>query len=321
MTIPGGNDAANTNGLDSASHLPGLVPADEWEESNEGKEGGDEPAAEGAKEVVATKVGARPTDDGNGTGVNAIDTFLSGWTTWAGDAYLNDRGLKILQWSLWLGSRLTDPAIFPPARVYHRRLNPNLSPGLRKMYLDMSMVRYALRLYGFPSSLEAIRTGSWWAGWTDPRIHKLGKVMAWSMAMYYPLEHVAYARWVAPVLVKADAERYTALSCRAWTTYIVADLLGCFLKIRELRSRSEAVGREGGKMSEGEVQEKRCQLEKQIGQQRLQILRCGLFMLPAVHWSLPKWERDPWLSENVVNGLMFAESVVCFYQSLKGMQK
>jgi hypothetical protein len=36
--------------------------------------------------------------------------------------------------------------------------------------------------------------------------------------------------------------------------------------------------------------------------------------LPCINWSLPNWDIDPMLPENVVNGLMWLESIVCLYQ-------
>ena len=54
---------------------------------------------------------------------------------------------------------------------------------------------------------------------------------------------------------------------------------------------------------------------------RLQILRDLLFTLPAIHWSLPNWDTNPWLSEPIVNTLMWLESVVCMYQGVKSFQQ
>lgn len=44
--------------------------------------------------------------------------------------------------------------------------------------------------------------------------------------------------------------------------------------------------------------------------------RCALFALPAVNWSLPRWDTDPWLPEGLVNTLMLGESITCIYQAL-----
>jgi DMSO/TMAO reductase YedYZ heme-binding membrane subunit len=49
---------------------------------------------------------------------------------------------------------------------------------------------------------------------------------------------------------------------------------------------------------------------------KLHILRNIFYILPCVHWSLPNWERKPWLKEGVLNGLLLAESITCIYQSI-----
>lgn len=57
-------------------------------------------------------------------------------------------------------------------------------------------------------------------------------------------------------------------------------------------------------------------LNHSIHNEQLQIVRSLLFTLPAIHWSLPRWNTHPWLKESVVNGIMLTEAVVSFYQSL-----
>jgi hypothetical protein len=101
------------------------------------------------------------------------------------------------------------------------------------------MTRYALRFYGFLQSLEGFRSGSWAGGtWDNPMIAKIAKyLMAGSMLVYYPLEHVAYAGWQMPNLVKVDANRYSAVSCRFWTAYIVGDFWVSCLKLKEMRKK------------------------------------------------------------------------------------
>lgn len=57
-------------------------------------------------------------------------------------------------------------------------------------------------------------------------------------------------------------------------------------------------------------------LNHSIHNEQLQIVRSLLFTLPAINWSLPRWDTHPWLKESVVNGLMWTEAVVSFYQSV-----
>ena len=227
--------------------VPSLEPTDSWEDSNDGEE------------ETETRVQSKSSSSSLS---QKLDAFLIFWNEWSSSSLRVDQGLKIPQWSFWAASRLTAPG--PPVPGFRgnfnrRHLHPELSPALRKMYADMSLVRYCLRLYGLPSSIEAIRSGSWSAGWDDPLIHKLGKIMAWSMALYYPLEHVAFTGFVVPKLSRhfADENRWSAVSCRFWTTYIVCDFASSVLKLKELTKRREQIAREAqsGDITNDEVRQ------------------------------------------------------------------
>jgi hypothetical protein len=138
-----------------------------------------------------------------------------------------------MQWTIWLASYIKK------------------SSGLKKLSTDLSFARYAVRLLGLPSSVEAARTGSWGGSTTNPWIRKLGKVMAWSMIGYYPLENLAYLRWTSPQLLPGhNAEKWSAYSCRCWLLYIVADITKSTIKLKELLSLRSQVADDD---SEGEV--------------------------------------------------------------------
>lgn len=163
------------------------------------------------------------------------DSILEKYTSWASSYYNTDKGIKLFAYLTWLLSRLATPKSSSSSTSCNRiASNDDLATGLRKIYSEMMMVRYALRLFGLPMSLEAVRTGSWYSGWKDRYIVLLGKIMSWTMVFYYPYEHAAYFHWIAPKLVKADAERCTAISCRFWLAYVCADLVSSVLKIKEL---------------------------------------------------------------------------------------
>ena len=77
-----------------------------------------------------------------------IDKILSTYSKFAASSTYTDRGIKILQWTVWLLSQLTKDKY----KV--------LSPSLRKFYTDLTTVRYVLRLYGMPVAIEGARSGS-----------------------------------------------------------------------------------------------------------------------------------------------------------------
>lgn len=71
---------------------------------------------------------------------NRLDSFLSGFSSWAGSAYNMDYSLKFLQYLAWALSK-----------VYS-------SDGMRSFYTQINNTRYIMRLFGAPVSLQAIRT-------------------------------------------------------------------------------------------------------------------------------------------------------------------
>ena len=162
-----------------------------------------------------------------------LDNFLSKYGTFSGSTFTADQGIKILQWSSWAISYATT-----------KSSNINISPSLRKLYNELSMARYILRFYGMLQSLEGYRSGSWAGGsWDNPLIAKIAKyIMAGSMLVYYPLEHVAYAGWQMPKLVKVNANKISAISCCFWTAYIVGDFWVSCLKWNELKMKLCDIG-------------------------------------------------------------------------------
>jgi len=164
---------------------------------------------------------------------NTLDRFLSKYGTFSGSTFTADQGIKILQWSSWAISYATT-----------KSNNVNISPSLRKLYNELSMARYILRFYGMLQSLEGYRSGSWAGGsWDNPLIAKISKyIMAGSMLAYYPLEHVAYAGWQMPKLVKVNANKISAISCCFWTAYIVGDFWVSCLKWKELKMKLSNIG-------------------------------------------------------------------------------
>lgn len=162
-----------------------------------------------------------------------LDKVLVDYVKFTSSAANTDVSLKLMQWTIWLASYIKK------------------SSGLKKLSTDLSFARYAVRLLGLPSSVEAARTGSWGGNTTNPWIRKLGKVMAWSMIGYYPLENLAYLRWTSPQLLPGhNAEKWSAYSCRCWLLYIVADITKSTIKLKELLSLRSQVADDD---SEGEV--------------------------------------------------------------------
>lgn len=225
-----------------------------------------------------------------------IDRFLIHYNKFISSAANQDKGLKLMQWTFWLFTR-----------IY-----PSKKAPLQKTSFDISFARYLLRFYGIPSTIEAVRNGSWED--SSSLLGRFsGKVMAWAMLGYYPLEHVAYVRWTAPELLPAswNANRLSAYSCRFWLLYLFGDLAQGTLRLQRLyRSRKELLTTE-------DYEHALTTIDISIRSEQLQIARSALFTVPCIHWALPKWDTEPWLSEDFSNGLMWLESVVSLYQAVR----
>jgi hypothetical protein len=156
-----------------------------------------------------------------------LDKFLDAWSSFSGKLFTADQGLKVLQYSTW--------AVCYASR--HKR--GNLSPSLRKLYSELSMSRYVFRMYGFFQSIEGYRSGSWAGGtWDDPMISKIAKyLLAGSMIFYYPLDHLAYAGWQMPQLVRVNANKISQISCLFWSIYTISDFWISCLKWQELKRK------------------------------------------------------------------------------------
>jgi len=294
---------------------PGLVQTDSSDDSDINQ--ADEEPSSNSQEETTQLMMSPHTETAPAAVPSPLDGLLSTYSSFSSKIVTADQGLKIIQWSSWAISYATSNT--------HKA---GLSPALRTLYNEIGFARYVLRFYGFLPSLEGYRSGAFAGGtWQDGRIAKIAKyAMAGSMMAYYPLEHIAYAGWKMPTLVKVDANKFSAISCVFWTTYIVGDLAASVLKWREL-------GRNLQELKDDLVRAKRTD-DKQaaidillqekdvlgkIRHVKLQIARCLLFILPAVNWSLPKWATDPLLSELSLNGLMLGEAYVSVYQSLRSM--
>eukprot|EP00956_Cyclotella_meneghiniana_P002050 scaffold2281_cov43-Cyclotella_meneghiniana.AAC.5 len=229
-----------------------------------------------------------------------------------------DQGLKVLQWSSWAVSYLTKS----------NRSNKHLSESLQKLSREISMARHSLRLYGFFQFLEKYRNGLKASGdWENPLISKIEKyVMAASMLFYHPLEHLAYAGWQMPKLVKVDANRYSAMSNLFLTSYIVGDFWTSCLRLAEFKKKLSILDeiltemKAGDKNKSGQrILEQQQLLLGKVRLVKLQILCCLLLFLPSINWSIQNWTAGLLISEQTTNGLMLAESYTSVYQSLCGM--
>eukprot|EP00934_Nitzschia_sp_Nitz4_P008333 Nitzschia sp. Nitz4//scaffold444_size6782//5290//6042//NITZ4_009170-RA/size6782-processed-gene-0.0-mRNA-1//1//CDS//3329552049//8323//frame0 len=211
--------------------------------------------------------------------------ILRAYTKYAGSSFYQDKLIKVVQYTLWFISRFY--------------VGTSTEKGLMQLSGDLSWARYVTRLFELPAAVEAVQSGSW-----CPQNKTLGRAMALSMIAYYPLEYLSFFKWRAPYWVAPSfqsehrlAERASAWSCRFWTIFIAMDIVKSLVALHPADVPASDKKRE-----------------------RLQLLRSALFALPAIHWSLPNWDRQPWLSDTTCNGLMWLETLVGLYQTFPAIE-
>ena len=243
-----------------------------------------------------------------------INGWLQATTTFTSSAGNQDKALKTLQYTLWWIGRFYKPTTQAQRQALMMTMMTTLSG-------EISWARYVHRFFGLPAAIEAAGSGSWGSPTTYPYI---GKSMAWSMMAYYPLEYLSYLKWKVPSTTTKNnnnnnntekenhrlASRASAWSCRFWFLYIVLDLMRSTCA---LQTKIKETTRDNNNKEEEDAKNILLQTRRS---EQLQILRNVLFALPAIHWSLPKWDTDPWLSSDLLNGFMWLESIVCLYQGI-----
>jgi hypothetical protein len=137
------------------------------------------------------------------------------------------------------------------------------------------------------------------------------------------------------------ASKASAWSCRFWLTYLILDIYRCTLSLRELKQNPHQTSKSDDLASSSASDKnennnnnnnnKLTQINKQdsevatvrtdVRTEHLQIVRNILFFLPAVNWSLPNWDTQPWLHNDLVNGLCWIESMVGLLQGVRDFQQ
>lgn len=74
----------------------------------------------------------------------------------------------------------------------HFRADPDIVDGLKKLSSAISLARYVTRVTGTFQSYDAFRCVSWALDDDDSLNRLIAKVQAFTMMLYYPLEHVSY---------------------------------------------------------------------------------------------------------------------------------
>lgn len=278
-----------------------------------------------------------------------LKCFLSKYLQFIQSPQRQDSILKTVQYSLWFLSKFyrntTVPGNSSTNSIPHR-----IAEALLKLSAEISWTRYVLRFFGLPVAINGVDLSSLAL---ENNSKRLGQAMSWSMIAYFPLEHLAYLCWKAPRvnwlsyatsnaiqhegIISTDgychsssrlASKASAWSCRFWLTYLLLDIFRCTLALRELKQNPHQTSQANlaSTNSNKNRSNKIMQIDEDnevttIRTEHLQIVRNILYVLPAVHWSLPNWDSQPWLPDDIVNGLCWLESMVGLFQGVRNFQQ
>lgn len=239
----------------------------------------------------------------NGDSRRFLQRFLQRYTTAVSTSVHRDRLLKTLQYSLWWYAHLALP--------YAKAAN-NLGA-------ELSWARYLTRLAEGPMALQGLLYGTWtpFGDVKDPTSNfsklgrQLGRILAATMVLYYPTEHVAFGHWklMHSSTKGRIAEWYSAISCKAWLAYILTDLVQGYISLAQTPLVKEKTDRDDDNDTQQQEQ------QRQQHKQRVIMARNLLFLLPAYHWSRTDWDKKPFLPATVVNGCMVVEAFLSLYQT------
>ena len=211
---------------------------------------------------------------------------------------------------------------------------PLFSLGMYQLACQVSYARYVTRLFGFPAAVDAALNNSWKAT-SDIEVYNnlykwLGKILAISMVLYYPMEHAAFFLWMQPTAAINDAgdmapwwmdgNTWSCNSCRCWFIYVVADLTNCLIQLDELtqkRIQNDVAYKNRTNFASS--------TQASIIDRRLQLARNVTLLYPSMYWSMPHYYSlgsntlvHPFLSSpNAVYALMVLEAFLHLYQSLR----
>lgn len=180
-----------------------------------------------------------------------------------------------------------------------------------ELFEKLTDARFINRLFGFPAMIQwfnSIKLAKGVSLATDSDVESvLSKIMAGSMLLYYPLEHMWWlttlksGKRIEELLqrMNLNGSKLSLWSLRAWLIYVIADIIKTNLALKQLRQRA----RESGADPNAQYMEKRLKWW-------LQACFCDLIL--AIQYSV---ENGPF-SDNVLNLAGLYGGIVNLYVKL-----
>ncbi|BGP17652.1 hypothetical protein JCM10213_001305 [Rhodosporidiobolus nylandii] len=210
----------------------------------------------------------------------------------AGSQSGQDKLFMVYQYAAYVAIALLN------SKRFGSKARRDLAVRMEKLRATISDARVLYRLFGLFPIL------SWAQSLNDPasqpqdkQILLLEKLQAWSMLLYYPLEHIYYL--AGKGVFKISPQRISSIavwSCRFWAAYVVLQIFHIRRSFQLLRLDRIALTRttrervRNGEVTQQAVEEEKAQmkaLQKREGDLKRDCwVQAGYLPLTA-HWSLP----------------------------------
>lgn len=258
------------------------------------------------------------------TAVKTLEKYVA----FISDSWNQDKLLKFMQYSSWMLSRYhkaqslrvlpLPPLVLQQSWEPHHQHHHHVTSQEALAYLstEVGWARYVTRLLGFPMALKYVLTLH-----HDVKEEEEDGVAsidleecatAWGLLFYYAFEGVSYMKWKTPEWTAPSfgdeyriAEQACSMSCRGWFLYLFVDLIRSIRTVRQSYAAKTTTTND-----DDDTHHYSATWEK------FQILRNILLLGPALHWSMPHWDIQPWMQEDMYQSLMWLESVVCLTQAI-----
>ncbi|GAA5825059.1 hypothetical protein JCM11251_006080 [Rhodosporidiobolus azoricus] len=217
---------------------------------------------------------------------------LARFTKLTGSQAGQDRLYMVYQYAAYIAVAVLN------SKRFASKTRLDLAMRIEKLRATISDARVLYRLFGiFPIIQWAQSLNDPASQPADKQILLLEKLQAWSMLLYYPLEHIYYL--AGKGVFKISPKRITTIalwSCRFWAAYVVLQIFHIrrsfqllHLERRSLQRSTRERFQNGGSVTEKAVEQEKEQLKalqkRENNLKRDCWVQAGYLPLTA-HWSL-----------------------------------
>ncbi|GAA5867940.1 hypothetical protein JCM8547_003420 [Rhodosporidiobolus lusitaniae] len=211
----------------------------------------------------------------------------------AGTQSGQDKLFMVYQYAAYVACALLN------SKRFGTKARRDLAGRIEKLRATISDARVLYRLFGlFPMIAWAQSLNTEEAKKKDKQLLRLEKLQAWSMILYYPLEHIYYL--AGKGVFRISPKRITTIalwSCRFWAAYVALQIfhirrsfqllsLDRAALVRQTRERVRGGGEVTLEAVQEEKEQTRALRKRESNLRRDCWVQAGYLPLTA-HWSLP----------------------------------